>query len=57
MRLATFNVENLFARAKALAVSSAAEDNPLLTAYERFDRVSSKPQYDETDKAQMLADL
>ena len=57
MRLATFNVENLFARAKALGVSSAGEDNALLTAYERFDRVSSKLQYDETDKAQMLADL
>ena len=57
MRLATFNVENLFARAKALAVSSAGDDNKLLKAYERFDRVSGQLQYDETDRAEMLADL
>ncbi|WP_309114288.1 endonuclease/exonuclease/phosphatase family protein [Saccharothrix sp.] len=56
LRLATFNVENLFERAKALS-GTAAEAGPVLAAYSRFNTVSAEPVYTETDKQEMLAAL
>ncbi len=57
MRLATFNVENLFARAKALGAASVGDDNPVLRAFERFNTVSGKLSYEPADRAAMLEDL
>ena len=57
MRLATFNVENLFARAKAFTASSAGQPNAVLEAFEHFETVSSKLQYEPADKTEMLAHL
>lgn len=57
MRLATFNVENLFARAKALGATSLGESNPVLAAFERFNTVSAKLAYEPADNAAMLEDL
>lgn len=57
MRLATFNVENLFARAKALGATSVGEDNPVLRAFHRFNTVSGKLRYDPANRAAMLEDL
>ena len=57
MRLASFNVENLFARAKALNATSLGQANPVLEAFTRFNSVSAKVLYEPADKATMLEDL
>lgn len=54
---ATFNVENLFARARALRATSVGEANPVLSAFKRFNTVSSKFLYESADKTTMLDDL
>jgi endonuclease/exonuclease/phosphatase family metal-dependent hydrolase len=57
MRLASFNVENLFARAKVLNTATWAEGRPRLAAFERFNRTAQRVFYRKADKRQMLADL
>jgi endonuclease/exonuclease/phosphatase family metal-dependent hydrolase len=57
MRLASFNVENLFARAKALDTTTWPEGEPALKAYEVFNTIAAKPVYAEEDKSDMLAAL
>jgi endonuclease/exonuclease/phosphatase family metal-dependent hydrolase len=57
LRLATFNVENLFARAKALDTESWDEGRPALAAFESFNRIAAKPEYSAQDKADLLAAL
>ena len=54
LRLATFNVENLFARAKALATTTFAESEPVLSAFTAFNKIAAKADYDDADKAAML---
>ncbi len=57
MRLATFNVENLFARARALDTTTWDEGRPALAAFETFNRIAAEPVYSDDDKAAMLAAL
>ncbi len=57
MRLASFNVENLFARAKALDTTTWAEGGPVLDAYSRFNTVAAHLSYSDEDKSTMLAAL
>jgi hypothetical protein len=57
VRLASFNVENLFARAKVLNLLTWNEAEPMLAAFTRFNRLSQKPDYTKADKAAMVADL
>lgn len=57
VRLASFNVENLFARAKALNTVTWAQGRPVLAAYERFNAIAGHAEYTEQDKADMLAAL
>jgi endonuclease/exonuclease/phosphatase family metal-dependent hydrolase len=57
LRLATYNVENLFARAKALNTDTFTEGEPALAAYGEFNRIAAKPKYLEQDKVGMLAAL
>jgi uncharacterized protein YciI len=57
LRLATFNVENLFARAKAFDTDTWAEGEPALAAFQEFNRIAAKPTYSAADKAAMLAAL
>ena len=57
MRLATYNVENLFARARALDPADPARGQPALSAYEEFNRIAARPVYSDEDKAAMLAAL
>jgi endonuclease/exonuclease/phosphatase family metal-dependent hydrolase len=57
VRLATFNVENLFSRAKALNAGAPGEPNPVLSAFERFNAVSTKLVYESADEAVMVEDL
>jgi endonuclease/exonuclease/phosphatase family metal-dependent hydrolase len=54
MRLATFNVENLFARAKAMDTTVRDQGQPALSAFETFNRIAANPEYTEQDKADML---
>lgn len=56
MRLASFNVENLFARAKALDPASP-ESERMLAAFDRFNRLAQLPIYSDLDKAAMIDDL
>src|SRR4051812_32441840 len=57
MRLASFNVENLFARAKALNTSKSAKGEPALAAYAKFNTVAAKAVYTEQDKNHLLTAL
>jgi endonuclease/exonuclease/phosphatase family metal-dependent hydrolase len=57
IRLATFNVENLFARAKALDTATWSEGQPALAAFELFNRIAAKPVYTEQDKTALLQAL
>ena len=57
MRLASFNVENLFARAKALNTTTWEEGRPQLAAFERFNRTAQRRFYRKVDKQLMLRDL
>jgi endonuclease/exonuclease/phosphatase family metal-dependent hydrolase len=57
IRLATYNVENLFARAKALTTIDWDLGRPALAAFEAFNRVAAKPEYSDQDKADLLAAL
>ncbi|WP_053715404.1 hypothetical protein [Saccharothrix sp. NRRL B-16348] len=57
VRLATFNVENLFERAKALDTTTWAEGEPVLAAFGRFTTLSAKTVYTDADKQDMLRAL
>ena len=57
VRLASFNVENLFARAKALNTTTWAEGQPVLAAFDRFNTIAGKAEYSEEDKAAMISAL
>lgn len=54
MRLAVFNVENLFARAKVLNQASWSAGRPALEAFTRFNTLISKSSYSAADKARMV---
>ncbi len=57
IRLATYNVENLFARAKALDTATWTEGQPALEAFERFNKIAAKKVYTDADKKEMLQAL
>jgi endonuclease/exonuclease/phosphatase family metal-dependent hydrolase len=57
VRLASFNVENLFARAKALNTATWEQGRPQLAAFERFNRTAQRRFYRKVDKEKMLQDL
>jgi endonuclease/exonuclease/phosphatase family metal-dependent hydrolase len=57
VRLASFNVENLFARAKALNLSTWAQGQPVLAAFDQFNTIAAKAEYSEKDKADLLTAL
>jgi endonuclease/exonuclease/phosphatase family metal-dependent hydrolase len=57
MRLATFNVENLFARAKALDSSDWERGEPVVAAFATFNTVAAHAEYTDEDKATLLAAL
>jgi endonuclease/exonuclease/phosphatase family metal-dependent hydrolase len=57
MRLASFNLENLFSRVKALNLENSAERKKILTAYSRLNDRIQKPTYTAADKTAILNDL
>ena len=54
MRLASFNVENMFDRAKALNGGDWAEGKPALEAHKELNALFEKPRYSAADKQRML---
>ena len=54
MKIASFNVENLFERAAAMNLSSWFEGRDMLNDYARFNALIAKPTYSATDKKALL---
>ena len=54
MRIASFNVENMFDRAKALNNDTWAEGKPALEAHRALNALFNKPNYTAADKTKML---
>ncbi len=54
-RLASFNVENLFDRARALNQDTWAEGKPILDKHAKFNTILQKATYTAADKAQIIA--
>jgi endonuclease/exonuclease/phosphatase family metal-dependent hydrolase len=54
MRFATFNVENLFARPKALNLETWTEGEPILKAFADFNRLIERVTYTPASKRQMI---
>jgi endonuclease/exonuclease/phosphatase family metal-dependent hydrolase len=50
VRIASFNVENLFDRARALNLQTWAQGKPILTKHARLNALLNKPVYSEADK-------
>lgn len=57
MRIATFNVENLFMRAKAMNLDTWADGKPVLTEYSKLNAIFQKPVYTATDKKNIVENL
>lgn len=57
MIIASFNVENLFARAKVLDTTTWEEGAAQLAAFERFNRIAQRRVYRAADKRSMIDDL
>ena len=57
MRLASYNVENLFERAKAMNLDSWSEGKPILSDYAKFNTLIAKKTYSAADKTAMLSIL
>jgi len=57
MRLASFNLENLFDRAKALNQDSIAAGKVVLDKFARLNKIFAKTTYTATDKKTILKGL
>ncbi|MFO1124892.1 MAG: endonuclease/exonuclease/phosphatase family protein [Methylocystis sp.] len=53
MRLASFNVENLFDRARAMNLENAAEGKPILERFAELNTLLAQPSYNSADKKRM----
>src|SRR5881409_2842349 len=54
MKLASYNVENLFMRARALNGQTFAEGREILKAHADINRIIGKDQYTATDKTKIV---
>jgi endonuclease/exonuclease/phosphatase family metal-dependent hydrolase len=57
MRIASFNVENLFSRARAMNLDSLSEGKPILSEYNRLTNLLLKTEYTAEDKSSILESL
>lgn len=57
MRIASFNVESLFSRARALNLETWSAGRDILTEYSRLNTILQKPVYTPTDKTKILASI
>lgn len=55
MRIVSYNVENFFARARALNTESWAEGRPVLEAYAALNALLEQPTYTPADKTRIVA--
>lgn len=55
MRLATYNVENMFERAKAMNLDTWVEGRPILEDFQRLNTLIQERSYTDAIKAEMLA--
>jgi hypothetical protein len=54
LRIATFNVENLFSRPIAMDYEDNKKGQPFLDAFRDLNSIVIKPEYSETDKARIV---
>lgn len=54
VRFASFNVENLFARPKAMNLLTWEEGRPILAAFAEFNSLINLPSYTDANKARMI---
>jgi endonuclease/exonuclease/phosphatase family metal-dependent hydrolase len=54
IRFATFNVENLFARPRALNLATSEQGEPILNAYAEFSKLIERVAYSPADKRRMI---
>jgi hypothetical protein len=54
IRFATFNVENLFARPRALNLATWEQGEPILNAYAEFSKLIERVAYSPADKRRMI---
>src|SRR4030042_1013350 len=54
MKLASYNVESLFERPKAMNLESWDAGKPILTDYAKFNSIIAKKKYSKSDKKNML---
>ncbi len=54
MRIASFNIENLFSRARAMNLDSLSEGKPILSDYNLLTNLLLKTQYTAEDKSSIL---
>ena len=57
MRLATYNVENMFERARAMDLATWAEGKPILEDYQRLNTLIQEPVYTPAIKDELLTIL
>jgi endonuclease/exonuclease/phosphatase family metal-dependent hydrolase len=57
MRIASFNVENLFSRARAMNFDELIEGKPILSEYNRLTNLLLKTEYTAEDKSSILESL
>ncbi|VTR94326.1 endonuclease exonuclease phosphatase : Putative extracellular nuclease OS=Singulisphaera acidiphila (strain ATCC BAA-1392 / DSM 18658 / VKM B-2454 / MOB10) GN=Sinac_7137 PE=4 SV=1: Exo_endo_phos [Gemmata massiliana] len=57
MRIASFNVENLFSRARAMNQDDWAEGKPILTEFSKLNVILGKDTYTAVDKTAILTSL
>lgn len=57
MRIASFNVENLFSRASVMNLESWSEGKDILTEYSRLNKILQKPVYTPANKNAMITSI
>ena len=57
MRIASYNVQNLFARARALSMGTWAAGRPVLEAHAQINELFQRATYTEATKRRIIAQL
>jgi hypothetical protein len=57
MRIASFNVENLFSRARVMNLAEWSDGKEILAEYSKFNTLIQKPVYSAADKTAILGSL
>ena len=57
MKIASFNVENLFSRVRAMNLDTWSEGKPILEAYAKLNTLIQQPVYSPEDKQAIIAAL